>query len=133
MAANNMSENLIQHVTAGGAHFANIVVKYFNVCEYPQLAGNQSRDFEHTISAVTINILTHLPPGQNDRHFADIFQCLSLNKRVWISLKISLKFVPNVRVNNIRILVQTMAWRQPGDKPSSEPILTQFTDAFVQH
>ena len=26
-----------------------------------------------------------------------------------------------------------MAWRRPGDKPLSEPMLTQFTDAYMRH
>ena len=26
-----------------------------------------------------------------------------------------------------------MAWRQIGDKPLYEPMLTQFTDAYMQH
>ena len=26
-----------------------------------------------------------------------------------------------------------MAWRWMGDKPLSEPMLTQFTDAYMQH
>ena len=37
--------------------------------------------------------------------------------------KIPLKFVPMGPINNIRALVQIMAWRRPGDKPLSEPML----------
>ena len=40
-----------------------------------------------------------------------------------MSLKISLKFVPKVRISNIPTLVQIVAWRRPGDKPLSEPML----------
>ena len=40
-----------------------------------------------------------------------------------ISLKIPLKFVPKGPINNIPALVQIMAWRRPGDKPLSEPML----------
>ena len=48
-------------------------------------------------------------------HFADdIFECIFFNENVRISLKISLKFVPNVRINNIPALVQIMAWCLPG-------------------
>ena len=43
------------------------------------------------------------------------------------------KFVPYGQINNIPALVQIMAWRHPGDKPLSEPVLTRFTDAFVRH
>ena len=73
-------------------------------------------------------------PGQNVHHFADdIFKCIFLNENIWISIKISLKFVPNVSINNIPALVQIMAWRRPGAKPLSEPMLTQFTNAYIQH
>ena len=55
---------------------------------------------------------------QNGRRFPDdIFKSIFLNENVWISLKISLKFVPKVRINNIPALVQIMAWRRPGNKP----------------
>ena len=65
-----------------------------------------------------------LRPRQNDRHIADgILKCIFLNENVWISLKISLKFVPEVRINNIPALVQIMAWRRQGDKPLSEPMV----------
>ena len=56
----------------------------------------------------------------------DIFKCIFLNENVWILLKISLKFVPEVQINNIPALVQIMAWRRPGDKPLSEPILVRL-------
>ena len=60
-------------------------------------------------------------PGHNGRHFADdIFKCIFLNENVWISLKISLKFVRKVQINNISALIQIIAWRWPGDKPLSE-------------
>ena len=47
-----------------------------------------------------------LRPRQNGHHFAeDVFKCIFLKKNVWISLKISLKFVPKVRINTIPALV----------------------------
>ena len=65
-----------------------------------------------------------LRPRQNGRHFADdIFRRIFLNEDVWIQLKISLKFVPKGPINNIPTLVQVMAWRRPGDKPLSEPMM----------
>ena len=68
-----------------------------------------------------------LRPRQNGRHFADdVFKCIFLNENVWISLMISLKFVPNVPINNIPALVQIMAWRRSGDKPLSEPIMVSI-------
>ena len=60
---------------------------------------------------------------QNGHLFPDdIFKWIFLNENVWISLRVSLKFVPKVRINNIPALVQIMAWRRPGDKPLSEPM-----------
>ena len=61
---------------------------------------------------------------QNGRHFADdTFKPIFLNENIQISIKISLKFVPKVPINNIPSLVQIMAWRRPGDKPLSEPMM----------
>ena len=43
-----------------------------------------------------------LRPRQNGRHFPDdIFECIFLNENVFISIKISLKFVPKGQINNI--------------------------------
>ena len=47
-------------------------------------------------------------------------------KYIWISINISLKFVPKGSSNNIPTLVQIMAWRRPGDKPLSEPMLVSL-------
>ena len=64
---------------------------------------------------------------QNGCRFADdILKCIFLNENARISLKISLKFVPQVRINNIPALVQIMAWRRPGDKPFSEPMMVSL-------
>ena len=60
-------------------------------------------------------------------HFADdIFKCIFLNENAWISLKISLMFIPKVRNNYVAALVQIMAWRRPGDKPLSEPMMVSL-------
>ena len=65
-----------------------------------------------------------LRPRQNGRHFADDnFKCIFLNENTSISINISLKFVPEGRINNIPALVQIMAWRRLGDKPLSEPMM----------
>ena len=41
----------------------------------------------------------------------DIFKCISLNENVWISIKISLKFIPKSPIVNIPALIQIMvAW-----------------------
>ena len=72
-------------------------------------------------------VLTHWGRGQNCRHFADdIFKRIFLNENMWISLKISLKFIPKVQINNIPASVQIMAWGRTSDKPLSEPMMVSF-------
>ena len=49
---------------------------------------------------------THLPPGQNGRHFADdIFKCIFVNEKFCISVQTSLKFVPRGPIDNNPALV----------------------------
>ena len=63
---------------------------------------------------------------QNGRLFADdIFKCIFLNENIRISNNILLKFVPKDLSNNIPALVFIMAWRRPGDKPLSEPMMVR--------
>ena len=79
------------------------------------------------VAILSMQIIHSLRPRQNRRHFADdIFKCPFFNKNVWISIKISLKFVPKGPINNIPSLVQIMAWRRPGDKPISEPMMVRL-------
>ena len=74
-----------------------------------------------------IKWLNTLRLRQNGRHFADDpFKCIFLNENVWISLRISLKFVPRVRINNIPPLVPIMAWCWSGDKPLSKPMMVSL-------
>ena len=80
------------------------------------------------------NSVNSSPPGQNGRHFADdIFKRFFLNGNVRISVQFSLKFVPKGPIDNKSALVQVMACRLYGAKPLSEPMLTQFTDAYMRH
>ena len=61
---------------------------------------------------------------QNGRQIlGDIFKCIFVNENASISITISLKFTPKGPINNIPALVQIMAWRRPGDKPLSEPVM----------
>ena len=72
-------------------------------------------------------ILNTLRPRRNEQHFADdIFKRIFFKENAWISIKISLKFVPKGPVYNIPALVQIMAWRRSGDKPLSEPIMVSL-------
>ena len=77
----------------------------------------------YQIPKIYISVNT-LRPRQNGRHFADdMFKCIFSNENVWIPVEISLKFVPKGSINNNPALVQIMAWRRPGDKPLSEPMM----------
>ena len=75
-----------------------------------------------------------MSPGQNGRHFADdIFSRIFLNKNVWISIQFSLKYVSKSPIDNNSTLVQVMVCRLFGAKPLPEPMLPEFTDAYVLH
>ena len=87
------------------------------------------------MNALSYNIFNGntLRPRQDGRHFPDdILKCIFLNENVWISLTISPKCVGKVRINNIPSLVQIMAWRRPGDKPLSEPMMVSLL-AHMRH
>ena len=74
------------------------------------------------------------PSGQNGHHFADdIFTRILVNENFCNLIKISQNFIPKGPIDNNLALVQIMAWRRIGDKPIFEPLLTQFTDAYMQH
>ena len=63
-------------------------------------------------------------PRQNGWHFTDdTFNCIFLNENVWISIKLSLKFVFKGLINDIPALVQIMSWHRPGTKPLYEPMM----------
>ena len=65
-----------------------------------------------------------LRPRQNGRRFADdTFKRIFFNENVRISIRISLKFVPKGPINNNPALVQIIAWRRPGDKLLSGPMM----------
>ena len=63
----------------------------------------------------------------------NIFKRIFFNENFCILIEISLKFVPKGPIDNNSALVQIMAWRRIGDKPLSEPMLTRFSDAYMQH
>ena len=62
----------------------------------------------------------------------DIFKSV-FNESLWISITISLKFIPNGPIDYKPALVQVMAWHRTGEKPLPESMLTQFTDAYIRH
>ena len=63
----------------------------------------------------------------------DDFICIFLNENFWILNTISLKYVPLSLTYNTPWLVQIMGCHRTGDKPLSEPIRVQFTDAYLRH
>ena len=78
-------------------------------------------------SQVHPNHINTLRPTQNGRHFADdIFICIFVNENGWVSINISPNFIPKGEINNMSALVQIMAWRRPGDKPLSEPMIVSL-------
>ena len=62
-----------------------------------------------------------------------IFNCIFLNQNDIIPIQISLKYDPRSPFDNKSALVQVMAWRQTGNKPLPEPMMTQFIDAYTRH
>ena len=55
--------------------------------------------------------LNTLKPRQNSSHFADdIFERIFLNKNVWISINIPLKFLHRGQMNTNSASVQVMSW-----------------------
>ena len=72
-------------------------------------------------------LFNSLRPRRNGHYNTDdIFKCIFLKENVWIPTQISLKFVPKGPIDNIPALVQIMAWRRPGDKPLSEPMMVSL-------
>ena len=56
-----------------------------------------------------------------------------MNEKFYILIQISLKFTPKGPIDNNTALVQVIAWRQTGNKSLPEPMMTQFTDAYMRH
>ena len=68
-----------------------------------------------------------LGPRQHRRRFADdIFKCMFFNENCCILIKISLKYVRKVPIDNNPALVQIMAWCRLGDKPLSESMMVKL-------
>ena len=77
---------------------------------------------------VCLTTLRTLRPGQNGRHFTDaILKCIFVTENVWISIKISLKFVP-IRVH----LIIFQLWFRPSDEATSH-YLNQYWYSLLTH
>ena len=103
-------------------------VKKIQVAKFQSDTLISTRDlFFREMLRSNVSWLNSLRPRLNRRPFKDdIFKCISLKENEWISPRISLKFVPKVRINNIPALVQIMAWRPSGDKPLSAPMMVSL-------
>ena len=85
---------------------------------------NETQIIWITIQKASFNTLR---PRRNEQHFADdIYKCIFFDENVWISIKISMKFVSKGPINNIPALVQIIVWHRPGDKPLSEPMMVRL-------
>ena len=94
---------------------------YHAISRQASIIGLLPRSFRVSPYLVTIKTLR---PRHNGRHFPDdIFECIFLNANVLILIEISLKSVSIGPISNISALVHVMAWRRPGDKPLSEPMM----------
>ena len=63
----------------------------------------------------------------------DNFKCIFLYENDIIPIWISLKFVPRSPIDNKPALAQVMAWHWTDTKPIPQLILTQFSNAYMQH
>ena len=78
-----------------------------------------------SIMSVWFYCLTHWGREQ----MPAIFQTIISNGFSWMKMcefRLSQKFVPKGPINNIPALVQIMAWRRPGDKPLSKPVVVSL-------
>ena len=91
--------------------------------------------FMRALSVVPLpEVVNSSPAEQKGHHFADDnFKRIFVNEMFFISMWISMKLVSKGPIHDIPALVQIMAWRRPGDKPLSEPMLAQFTNAYMRH
>ena len=70
----------------------------------------------------TVNIWNALG---DSNHFVNALRpfCRRHFQMHFLSIKSSLKFIPKVPIDNKPALIHIMAWRRPGDKPLSEPMM----------
>ena len=92
----------------------------YHTCWWPSHA-----IWRHDIES-TIHDTNTLRPRQSERHLADdLYKWICLHENVRISIKISLKLVPEGPIISIPALVQILVWRRTGDKPLSEPMMVR--------
>ena len=117
----------MEYVTRDSISIKRIQKTWYNTCAVVTPVPWQKSYHSLTQCKTALTPMLTLRLRQNGRHFRDdIFKSIFFNENVWIAIKISLKFVPMCSINNILALVQIMAWSQPGDKPSSEPMMVSL-------
>ena len=115
-----------KHVVCPHSYVNSMLSLYISWQAIPQVSKSWEEKY-----GVWVN---SFPLGQNGRHFPDdSFKHIFMNEKFFILIRISLKFVPTGPIDNKPALVQLMAWRRPGDKPLSEPMLTQFTASYMRY
>ena len=91
--------------------------------------------YEIPISQTETSVqVTSLGSKHNRRHFVydiSIFLVIFLNEDCYMLIQISAGFVPMGSINNNSALVYVMACHWIGDWSLPEPMLTQFTDAYM--
>ena len=71
-----------------------------------------------------------LRPRQNRHHFPDdIFKCILLNENVWISIKISVKFVSKGPIDNFSFGIGS----DNGLAPSRRQVIVWTNDDQIPH
>ena len=72
------------------------------------------------------------PPTQPRTKASERTIIVTMNEKLWISIRISLKFVLKGPEDNRSELFQVMAWHRTDGNPLPEPMLTQFADAYMR-
>ena len=106
----------------------NVILSQYSVCVFGVVVWAAcvtcvSREAQKLcLGRLTPGKLNTSSPRQNGRHFADkIFKRVFLNEH-----EFPLIFLLKGAIKNIAVLVLIMAWRRPGDKPVSEPIVVRL-------
>ena len=126
--ADNLTTNWFNHVFLNTVRVYGRDCKHWSISLFVQGFG-ETRPCKYKLYCIwhTSTVFNTLRPRQHGHHFADdTFKRIFMNENVRISIDISLKFVPKCLINNIQALVQIMAWRRPGDKPLSEPMMVNL-------
>ena len=93
--------------------------------------GHFNSEFQETAFNVILIYGSRLTKGCYTPQCALVKNAYTWMKNFRILIELSLKFVPKGPIDDKLSLVQVMAWRLIGDKPLPEPMMTQFTDAYI--